>query len=371
MTKKVFIFSASTGAGHNLAARSLAEALQGRGYDAQVYDAFKESSAALNRIVTKGYKQLVEIAPKLYEQMYHQFNKMTPFQQNIFKVMSKVMNPEIVPLIEKERPDLIISTHPFVTNMLGTLKAHGAFNQPVLSFVTDYKIHSVYLHPMIDAYVVGSEYTKQTMVERGVSPDIIYPFGIPIRTEFMDAPSAGSEKGDPAVRGTIMVMGGSMGARQMEKAFVSLMKTKEKIRIIVVCGNNAKVERDIRFLAKVYEPADKVVEIHGFVQNVSQLMDQSEAIITKPGGLTSTEAMVKGIPMIIPYYYPGQEEENTDFLVDSGMAIKVDKVKDLTSLVDFLIENSYIIREMSANMTEEARRHSMEKTLDLCRQLMD
>lgn len=167
-----------------------------------------------------------------------------------------------------------------------------------------------------------------------------------------------------------MVMGGSMGARQMEKAFVALMKVEERIRVIVVCGNNAKVERDIRFLAKVYNPVDKVVQVYGFVNNVSSLMDQADAIITKPGGLTSTEAMVKGIPMIIPYYYPGQEEENTDYFVDSGMAIRVDKSKDLTSLVEFLIQNNYIIAEMSANMTEEARSHSMEKTLDLCEALI-
>ncbi len=168
-----------------------------------------------------------------------------------------------------------------------------------------------------------------------------------------------------------MVMGGSMGARQMEKAFVSLMRVSQKIRVIVVCGNNQKVERDIRFLNKVYRTEDKVVEIHGFVENVPELMDMADAIITKPGGLTSTEAMVKGIPMIIPYYYPGQEEENTDYLVSSGMAIKIDKIKDLTSLVDFLIENKYIITEMSNNMSEEARRHSMDKTLDLCEALIE
>lgn len=369
--KKIFIFSASTGAGHNLAARSLKESLEARGYDAEIYDAFKESSAALNRLVTKGYKQLVETVPKLYEQMYHQFNKMTPLQQHIFNVMAKVMNPEIVPLIQREKPELIISTHPFVTNMLGTLKEHDAFDLPVLSFVTDYKIHSVYLHPCINAYVVGSEYTKSTMVERGVDPGIIFPFGIPIRHEFIDETVEDQIPKDPSLRGTIMVMGGSMGARQMEKAFVSLMRVSQKIRVIVVCGNNQKVERDIRFLNKVYRTEDKVVEIHGFVENVPELMDMADAIITKPGGLTSTEAMVKGIPMIIPYYYPGQEEENTDYLVNSGMAIKIDKIKDLTSLVDFLIENKYIITEMSNNMSEEARRHSMDKTLDLCEALIE
>ncbi|MEG2547649.1 MAG: glycosyltransferase [Eubacterium sp.] len=367
---KVFIFTASTGAGHNLAAKSLQQALSEKGFEVTVYDAFKESNVVLDRIVTRGYKQLVENVPKLYEQMYHQFNHMSPFQQNIFKVMTKVMNPEIVPLILKEKPQLLISTHPFVTNILGTLREHDAFDIPVLSFVTDYKIHSVYLHKKINAYVVGSEYTKETMIEKGVSPDIIYPFGIPIRQEFITDSLKEDEKIDPSIRGTILLMAGSLGTKQMEKAFAALMRTEEKIRIIVVCGNNPKVERSIEFLNKVYKTDDKVVEIYGFVDNIPELMDESDAIISKPGGLTSTEAIVKNIPMIIPYYYPGQEEENADYLVESGMAIKVDKIKELTSMVDFLIENKYIIKQMSENMSEEARNHSMDKTIELCETLI-
>lgn len=191
--KKIFIFSASTGAGHNLAARSLADSLIARGYDATIHDAFKESSAVLNNIVTKGYKQLVENVPKLYEQFYYLFDKMTPMQQHIFKVMARVMDPEVVPLITKEQPALLISTHPFVTNMLGILKEHGCFDLPILSFVTDYKVHSVYIHPDINAYVVGSEYTKETVVEKGVDPDKVYPFGIPIRQEFLDEDGAESD----------------------------------------------------------------------------------------------------------------------------------------------------------------------------------
>ena len=99
-------------------------------------------------------------------------------------------------------------------------------------------------------------------------------------------------------------------------------------------------------------------------------MDQSDAIITKPGGLTTTEAIVKNIPMIIPFYYPGQEEENADYLVDGGMAIKVDKIKDLTSMVDFLFENKYIIKRMSENMSEEAQKRSMSKTIELSKDLI-
>lgn len=366
---KVFIFTASTGAGHNLAAQSLKEALDEANYQTEVYDAFKETNVTLDRLITKGYEQIVVNVPKLYEQMYNQFNNMNRFQQGIFQVLTKLMNPDIVPLINSGKPDLIITTHPFVTNVLGTLKEHHAFDVPVLSIVTDYKIHTLYLKKMIDAYVVGSDYTKQTMVDKGVAEAIIYPYGIPIRQTFLTNNHL-ERKETADVAGTILLMAGSLGSKQMEKAFSSLLRVKEKIRIIVVCGNNAKIEKDIKGLYAQETGDDKIVEIHGFVNNVSELMDQSDAIISKPGGLTTTEAIVKNIPMIIPFYYPGQEEENADYLVDGGMAIKVDKIKDLTSMVDFLFENKYIIKRMSENMSEEAQKRSMSKTLELCKNLI-
>jgi len=367
---KVFIFTASTGAGHNLAAQSLKGSLDEAGYQTEVYDAFKEINVALDRLISKGYQQMVMSAPKLYEQMYNQFNSMNRFQQGILQVLTRIMNPDIVPLIKSGMPDLIITTHPFVTNVLGTLKEHHAFDVPVLSIVTDYKIHTVYLKKMIDAYVVGSEYTRQTMVEKGVDENIIFPYGIPIRQTFLE--NNHLEKKETAdVAGTILLMAGSLGSKQMEKAFSSLLKVKEKIRIIVVCGNNARIEKEINSLNSREINSNKIVEIHGFVNNVSELMDMSDAIISKPGGLTTTEAIVKNIPMIIPFYYPGQEEENADYLVDGGMAIKVDKIKDLTSMVDFLFENKYIIKRMSENMSEEAQNRSMTKTIELCQSLIE
>ena len=365
----ILIFSASTGGGHNAAAKSLQKGLMERNYDAKVIDAFAESSPALNRLLTHGYKNLVENLPKLYHTFYFKFDKMTKNQQMFFNIITRIMNPEILPMIYEEKPVLLVSTHPFVTNKLGTLKKNGAFDIPILSFVTDYKIHGFYINPIIDAYVVGSQYTKDDMIRRGVPENIIYPFGIPVRESFIEETKS-PEIIDKTVRGTILMMAGSLGCNQMEKAFVAVMKAEQKLKIIVVCGNNKSMERDLTFLKKVYKTNSKNVEIHGFVNNIPTLMDESDVIISKPGGLTTTEAMIKGIPMLIPYYYPGQEEENVDFLVESGMGIKIDRIKDLTLMVDFLIENKYIIQEMSENMTEEAQKLSSISTLDLCENLI-
>lgn len=366
-TKKdlILIFSASTGGGHNAAAYSLRSGLIKKGYDAKVIDAFGETPK-LGKLVSKGYQELVDKLPKLYHTFYYQWDKQTKYQKRIFGAITYIMNPEILPMIYEEKPVLLISTHPFVTSKLGTLKAKGAFNIPILSFVTDYKIHGFYISPQVDAYVVGSEYTKKDMIVRGMPPEIIYPFGIPIREGFDQNSVDPKTAKDPEVRGTILMMAGSLGSSQMEKAFSAVMKVKEPIRVIVVCGKNEAMARDLRFITKVFDDDTKKVEIHGFVNNVNELMDMSDVIVTKPGGITTTEAIVKGIPMLIPYYYPGQEEDNVDFVVESGIGIKVEKIKDLTSMIEFLIQNQYILWEMSKNMTETAADRSEKNTLDLC-----
>ena len=113
------------------------------------------------------------------------------------------------------------------------------------------------------------------------------------------------------------------------------------------------------------------VEVLGFADNIPALMDQADVIITKPGGLTTTEAILKNIPMIIPYYIPGQEEENADFLEETGMAIKVEKIKDLASVVDYLVHNKDILDTMANNMSELARDRSIDKIIALSKDLMD
>lgn len=365
---KIIIFTGSTGAGHTLAARSFKEALTAAGHDVEIIDAFKESGKVLNTVVEQGYKQLVERLPDLYRKMYNAFDEYSKVYEVVFSSAKKIMQKDLLPDIERIHPDLIVSTHPIVTNVLGQLKQEGDLDYPILAFVTDYKIHEVYLNPTIDAYVVASEYTKKTLIEKGVEPDKIYPFGIPTRHEFSVRSSVPVDK----EMTTIMLMGGSLGARQMKSAFYALLKAKSPMHIIVVCGKNEMMKHTIELINSTEgaRADNKAVEIYGFVDNIPELMDESDAIITKPGGLTSSEAIMKNIPIIIPYAYPGQEEENAHYLVTSGMALQIDSVRDLSSVMDFLIENKYIINHMKELMSEESSKHSIQKSVELSEELI-
>ena len=358
---RVLIFTASTGGGHNIAANSLKEHFEASCYEAIICDAFKETNQLLDTVISRGYEKIINISPRTYGRMYRAANNKT-LSHYIVALITDVMEKNMMAIINENKPDIIIATHPLVTNVLGTLKGDGEFDVPIISIVTDYMIHRAYIHDQVDAYVVGSEYTKETMVEKGVKEDKIHTYGIPVRKSFLDHTTLAVK--DYSVDLTVLLMAGSMGTSQMEKAFLSLIRSKHNLKIIVVCGKNLKVKNRIDKIIED-EHVDKSVEVYGFVENIPELMDRGDVIITKPGGLTTTESIIKNIPMIIPYYIPGQEEENTDFLVDTGMAIKVDKIKDLTTVVDYLVHNKDILDGMAKNMSELAKEQSIDRIIAL------
>lgn len=362
---ETIIYTGATGGGHILAATSLKNALERNGDKAKLLDAFKEGGVFVNKAVTDGYKQLVEYLPKLYKKLYDRFDEENLMSDVVMKNGMRLIRKDILNDILKYDPDLIISAHPIVTNILGRIKDKGTFQKPILAIVTDYKVHEMYIRPSIDAYVVGSDYTKQTMIDRGVPAEKIYPYGIPIRKEFRE------HRPEEHIKGTIMLMAGSLGSRQLKKAFQALLKVKAPLRLIVVCGHNDAMRHSLLRETYTLKDDDKQIEILGFVNNISELMDESDAIITKPGGLTSTEAISKNIPMIIPYTYPGQEEDNARYLVQNGMALKTNDISDLTELVEYLIENRSVVAEMRRNMSRQAAKFSIDKTVALCHELVE
>lgn len=365
----MLVFSASTGGGHNAAARTVIDGLEKLGYCAELVDAFGDTSKTFNKMLTRGYRDMVECTPKLYDLFYNDLNRDSFRRRGIFGIAALRMRHDIVAIIKTASPELIISTHPFVTNILGRIKEKQGFTIPILSFVTDYKFHGVYNHPMINAYVVGSSYTKEGMVRRGVDPNIIYPYGIPVKRGFKHKDRQNRQH--KKVAGTFLLMGGTLGDRHMKKAFMTLLNVRHPIKIIAVCGNNKRLYCTLnRYVKRTLHPG-KIVEIHGFVNNVSDLMDASDLIVSKPGGMTTTEAVVKGIPMVVPYYYPGQEEENADYVAKMGMGIVCHDMDDLALVVDYLIENKNIVKQMSENMNKEASGFSLDATLDLCEHLID
>lgn len=361
--KKVLILTASTGEGHNQAAKSLADKFEEYGYSPYTMDLFKETSKALNTVMSDGYKVLANNLPIIYGAMYKMFNRKS-FNNRFLRYGLIMVKNRVLEEINEIQPDVIVSTHPFAVGIVSDLKARKKIDCMFMSVVTDFKAHYAYVSPYVDAYITGSEYTKDSLVEMKIPAEKIFPFGIPVKAEFQNCgirPVASADRD----RFEVLIMGGSMGSKDIAKVVKSMTDgVDSRYHLTVVCGKNESLQS---ILKEKYSEAIKnnKLNILGFTKNVPQLMDSCDVIVTKPGGLTTTEALSKQIPMIIPFAIPGQEFENTEFLVSSGAAIHVKDLDELKDQLDLLLKDRDLYMTMIENMQSISKHYSVDKIVDL------
>ena len=368
--KRVLIFTASTGGGHNQAAKSLENEFKAYGYEVIKLDVLKETSKILDALISDGYRILATSLPKMYGGLYKLSDKKR-VNRRVTRLITKLHYNKIYQLIVENNPDLIIGTHPFIVNIIGYMKANRLIKIPFISIVTDYQAHQTYINSYVDAYITASYYTSQSLVNRGIPEQKIYPYGIPIRREFLEKENGSSRKSHNLSNGlTVLLMGGSMGLKAMKKVLNNLVMNENAMRIIAVCGNNNILKCEIE---ENYENRfnDKEIIVYGFTKEIPQLMDISDVIITKPGGLTVSEAIAKNVPMIIPYFIPGQEEENADFLTKCKVAIRVDDIKDINEIIDYIVQNPEVLDRMKEKMQELSNTYSTENIIKLADKLIN
>ncbi len=363
--KKYLVISLSTGGGHATAGNSLAERLKDKGNEVLVIDLFKGINAkGLHTFICEGYNFIATKAPQLYEIIYRTGNKPI-IAKGSFDLTRRLSQKKIKEFINVFDPDVIIAVHPIVTDILGGMKQRGYLDkQRIVSVITDYLAHFVYVHKhkYIDAYFVGSDVTKRDLLKRGVENEKIYPFGIPIKKEFY-SPINKYKHG----KFTILVMGGSLGSRNMSSVLSKLMNVKDNLKIIVVCGKDSELK--IKMEKFIDIKTDKEVSVYGFVMDVQKMMDEANLLISKPGGASVTEALLRRIPMIIPYMLGGQEKENRDYLIEENVAIWVSNVKDITKIVTKLIHEPEILEKMGMNMEQIASNFSVENAIEVLENL--
>lgn len=364
--RKVLILTASTGDGHNQAAESLADAFVNNGYTAVRYDFLKVSSPLWNAFVVGGYKLLAASFPRIYGLLYKVTN-FIGFNKIIPSILIRKVEKGVMDQISKYKPDVIIGTHAFAVTVISKLKKKNLIDLPFISIVTDFKAHCSYFDKEVDAYITGSAYTRYNMIRRNVPNHKVFSFGIPIRKDFLSGRKI--KNGNEGEYFNILLMGGGMGLKFMNPVLKELMLNPHKLNIVVVCGNNTHLKRA---LERKYDRSiqDKNIQILGFTRNIPELMDDAHVVITKPGGLTVSEAIAKGVPMLLPYAIPGQEKENMDFLFSSGAAIDVSNLHYLNEVLNSLIEKPERMNEMRRKLNRIFKDYSIEHIVKLSNNLI-
>ena len=370
MQKKVLIMSASTGGGHNRAARAIKEELTNKSVngitiDCEIIDSLKIVNGTMDKLISRGYEKSAKYTPKAWGGVY-KLTETNLISRNEFKdnPLTSLVSRKLKKLIEIKKPDLIIGTHPFPMIALSTLKRNSisyANNEsntfteslhkyyenlnipPLVTVLTDYTTHSAYIQNEIDYYIAGHEYVKELLIEDGIDSDKIKPYGIPVEKSFLshrDRAVVLSELNLDPNKFTVLLMGGSFGAGSIKDTLSELISIDRDFQIIVVAGRNKSLKDKLdKTIALNQDNIDKKICVLGFTDKMNDLLASVDILVSKPGGLTTTESLLKEVPMIVPYIIPGQEEENLDFLSNCGASLRTSKKYTLGIILKVLIDN--------------------------------
>lgn len=363
---KLLILSITTGQGHHQTGMAVANCFEANGHQVIQLDCYEYLSPAMKDMVSGGYLVSTKYSPKFYGKMYRLAEKREKKENynKLFQLTNTLFYQKMAKYLEETAPDVVVCTHVFAAILMSYLKEKD-FNYPTIGVITDFKAHPYWESTRLDYYVAPNEYLIPSLVKKGIPADRILPIGIPIFEKFSQKTSkevARSELGFED-KPTILVMSGSMGYGKITKLIKTIDSVPYDFQLITVCGNNKKSKRQIDsnlWKHKVYN--------FGYVNNVDKLMDAADYIVTKPGGLTVSEALAKELPMLISKPIPGQEERNLEFLLNFGCCMKISKTSPADEVIaqimmnpkklDLMLQSIQTIRKPDS--TQQLYKHIMK-----------
>lgn len=359
----ILILSANFGGGHVKAGEAIIEGIKSIEPAAKIIheDGIGLISQILNTTLRKSYIKILKYSPKVWGGFYdktREWSYDSPFQRIINSIGSK----RLLSFIMNIKPDIIISTYPTVSGALAKLRMKKKLNIPLVSVITDYSVHSQWIHPGVDLNIVGNYQVHEGMVHRGIEPSQIQVSGIPVNPRFesnSDKERILKNLGLKKECLTFLIIGGAYGGLEKAQWICRyLANIKAPIQVIKVCGKDQKL---FDSLDRVLEEARNPLIRFGYVSNVDELMTAADAIITKAGGLTISEALTKHLPMIIFKPIPGQEENNSLYIEEIGAGRIAHTEEQLVEIIWEWVRDPQIIYKMSCAAAQALPGHSAEK----------
>ena len=375
MKKRVEIFYASYGGGHLSAAKSIKQYIDEEysdEYETHILDIVEYCSKIVNKISKSAYNRMAKDATWAWERVYYKSQKGT--LAKISNTSNKIMAVKMSRYFRENKPDIVINTHPFGSQITSYLKAKNKTNCKLYTILTDFVSHNQWLvgSENVDKFFVSNQLMKEDIVkESNIPEEKIEVTGIPISKRFLephDKEKIFKELDLSPEKKTILFFGGGaygLGKDKTEKILSSLTNL-ENIQIIAISGKNEDMYNSFKRIVSKSGKEDSIKVIQ-FANNVPELMSISNLVITKPGGLTISESLVSGLPIMIINPLPGQEEENADFLEKSGSAIWLRKVEDSKTILSLLFMNDDNLLKMHEASLKIAKPHSTET---ICKEIL-
>ncbi|MBL8878891.1 MAG: glycosyltransferase [Phycisphaerales bacterium] len=322
--RPILILSASAGAGHMMAARAIEQALRAAapGVSIEVLDVLSAASGAFRRMYAGGYLSLVRRAPVLMGVLYERMDQPVPnIADRARLLIQNAHAPRIARCIRAHRPRAIVNTHFLSAEIVSQMRRSGALNCPQATVTTDFETHRLWVQEPTERYFAASEQGRVLLRRWGVDDLRIRVTGIPVMDAFRPTANQSAvrtELGLDPARPVVLLLCGGFGVGPVALAFQEILALLDT-QLVAVCGRNEALRERLALMSKGAESRCKVV---GFTNEMHRYMQAADVAVTKPGGLTSSEALACGLPMVVVNPIPGQESRNSDFLLESGAAIK-------------------------------------------------
>lgn len=364
---KLVIFSVSAGAGHLRAAQALVAATR-QWYpktDAVHIDLMEHVPHLFRKVYADSYLKVVESHPALWGYLYDKSDQDKPNSglNRLRRAIERLNTTKLARLLRELQPDQIICTHFLPAELLARKIRNGKLAVPVWVQVTDFDLHALWIQQKMNGYFAAHDEVAWRMAERGIPADTINVTGIPIMPAFdqqYDRATCAAEFGLDPNRTTLLMMSGGMGVGSIEQLAERLLQLKGDFQIVALAGRNEKLLTDLKVLAMQHP--GRLFPL-GFINVIERVMAASDLAITKPGGLTTSECLAVGLPMIVVSPIPGQEERNADFLLENGAALKACDAGALAWRVQHLLDNPRRLAQLRQNALNCGRPDAARRVL--------
>ena len=350
MRKKIMIMYITVRSGHYHAAQAIEKGIRFYQPDAEIItvDTFQYLNPILARIIDRLYLSVVQKLPELWDYLYDN-PKVIKRSDWLMQLLHRYDSPRLKALMQDFNPDSVVCTQAFPCGLVADYKREHRLDMPLYGVITDFSPHAYWVHDTVDGYIVPVEESREWLANHRISPENVHVLGIPIDPRFSESPNVEQIRKRLQLSGslpTILLMGGGQGLGPMLEAVKALGSITRPMQLLVVTGSN---ERLYHRLIKMVPKLKHSVQVFGHVEFIADLMSVSSLIITKPGGLTTSEALAKGLPIVVLNPLPGQEVKNCDFLVEAKVARKAPSVEGLPRVIQQLIDNPHELQSLAAN----------------------
>jgi processive 1,2-diacylglycerol beta-glucosyltransferase len=358
---RILVLSAGAGAGHNRAAEAVAEGAAAwfPSVTAEWADALEYTNKVFRKSYAESYVLVAGSMPSIWGMLYSSMGKNVERKllDTVVNAHDKSAYKKLADYIQSFRPDALVCTH-FLPANVAIAKKMGI---PVHMVVTDYDVHKFWINRKVDHYYVASEEVKWQMGKYDFPADRVTVTGIPIHPVFQERRNAGEIRKKLGLQSgirTVLFMSGGFGMGDMANAVEAILSLPDRFQLVVVCGRNEKMKEKLDELAQ-----GKNAKIFGFVTNPEDFMEVADFVITKAGGLTVSECLTTGTPMIVYAPIPGQEERNCDYLLEQGAAVKAKSLQTLDYKVSELLDDPRRMKDMSVNTRRCAHPDAAKKVI--------